>query len=299
LTWSLIFFLFDGNRLRKSKVYSNFAILMMILPDLIFWGFFAGYMGGLLGVGGGLVFVLIIPETARRLGIPESDIVAVTIANSLACTFFTTFAAGIKRIAADSSVRRSAGIIGLSSTVISILVLNFIVNRGLLSPFIFDAFFLLIVAYLMLRLFLKWKSVNDFSEAVPEKNDRVLWITGFFSGVLSPLSGLGGGIVVVPVLHSILHYPIRMAQSISFGVIALSTLISSLFNLFEKVDFPASTPHTGLLIHSVVLSIAGASVPGALAGAWTSGKLSSRWSGGILLAFLLFIFLRKIIILFF
>ena len=272
---------------------------MMILPDLIFWGFFAGYMGGLLGVGGGLVFVLIIPETARRLGIPESDIVAVTIANSLACTFFTTFAAGIKRIAADSSVRRSAGIIGLSSTVISILVLNFIVNRGLLSPFIFDAFFLLIVAYLMLRLFLKWKSVNDFSEAVPEKNDRVLWITGFFSGVLSPLSGLGGGIVVVPVLHSILHYPIRMAQSISFGVIALSTLISSLFNLFEKVDFPASTPHTGLLIHSVVLSIAGASVPGALAGAWTSGKLSSRWSGGILLAFLLFIFLRKIIILFF
>ena len=270
---------------------------MMILPDLIFWGFFAGYMGGLLGVGGGLVFVLIIPETARRLGIPESDMVAVTIANSLACTFFTTFAAGINRIVADSSVRRSAGIIGVSSTVVSILVLNFIVNSGLLSPLIFDAFFLLIVAYLMLRLFLKWKSVKESTDIVPQKNDRVLWLTGVFSGIVSPLSGLGGGIVVVPVLHGILHYPIRMAQSISFGVIALSTLVSSLFNLMQKVDFPASAPHTGLLLHSVVLSIALASVPGALAGSWTSGKLSSRWSGGILLAFLLFIFLRKIIIL--
>jgi len=272
---------------------------MLILPDLILWGLFAGFMGGLLGVGGGLVFVLIIPEAARRMGVPEADLVAVTIANSLVCTFFTTFAAGFKRIMADQAVRRSAAIIGTSSTIVSILVLYFIVNRGLLSPLVFDVFFLLIVAYLMLKLFLKWISAKSASEMVPEKNDRLLWLTGVFSGIVSPLSGLGGGIVVVPVLHGILHFPIRMAQSISFGVIALSTLLSSFFNLFEKVNFNISVPHTGLLIHSLVLSIASASIPGALAGTWTSGKLSSRWAGGILLAFLFFIFLRKIIQLFF
>ena len=266
----------------------------MIFPDLILWGLFSGFMGGLLGVGGGLVFVLVIPAALRQLGIPELNLVAITVANSLACTFFTTFAAGFKRFFSDSGIRRAASIIGISSTLVSLIVLKWIVNPGLLPQRIFDLFFLIIVAYLMMRLFLKWRKVKKEELHSLKKNDKMLLVTGFFSGFVSPLSGLGGGIVVVPLLHSMLNYPIRMAQSVSFGVIAISTLFSTLFNLVENADLPVSVMHNGLIVFPIVLSIAPAAVFGALAGSWISGKISPKLSGGILLGFLLFIFLRKI-----
>jgi uncharacterized membrane protein YfcA len=252
-------------------------------------------MGGLLGVGGGLIFVLIIPPAARQLGIPVQFLVPVTIANSLACTFFTTFAAGLKRFLTDQRIRSAAMIIGISSTLISILVLRLVVNPGFLSAQVFDSFFIIVVSFLIIRLFFKWISVRKETESVPEKNNPLLCITGVFSGIVSPISGLGGGIVVVPVLHSFLNYPIRMAQSVSFGVIALSTFISSLYNLFEHSQIPENVMHYGLIVLPILLSIAPAAMLGALVGSWTSGKLSSKLAGGILLLFLLLILVRKIL----
>ena len=101
--------------------------------------------------------------------------------------------------------------------------------------------------------------------------------------------------MVVPVLHAMLHFPIRLAQAISFGVIALSTLVLSIFNIFDPVQLPAGVPHLGLLVLPLVLSLSPTAILGSLLGSWVAGKLSSRLSSGILLGFLVFIFLRKII----
>ncbi len=268
----------------------------LIFPTLVFWGLFSGFMGGLLGVGGGLIFVLVIPVAARSLGIPEDSMVAVTVANSLACTFFTTFSAGVSRFVKEKQVRKSALIIGFSSTLVSLIVLKYLVNPGLLPPLFFHVFFLGIVFYLILRLFLRWRQTGKKEDKrEPKESNQVLWLIGLFSGIVSPLSGLGGGIVVVPVLHAMLHFPIRLAQAVSFGVIALSTLILSIFNIFDPVQLPSGIPHLGLLVLPLVLSLGPTAVLGSLLGSWVAGKLSSRLSSGILLGFLVFIFLRKIL----
>ena len=44
---------------------------------------------------------------------------------------------------------------------------------------------------------------------------------GFLGGVLGALTGLGGGIIVVPFLTLVLHFPIRLHRVIA-GCMALS-----------------------------------------------------------------------------
>lgn len=266
----------------------------LLISGLLLWGFLAGFMGGLLGIGGGIVFVLVIPEAAAQLGVLPENMVSATIANSLVCTFFTTFAAGIRRFSADKIVRQSVLMIGISSTLVSILILRFVVNAGLLSAQYFHYFFLAILLYLILRIFMKLRAGRNEADPDIRYSNPVLFATGVFSGIVSPLSGLGGGIVVVPVLHGVLHFPISLAQAVSFGVIALSTFFSSVFNLFETAVFPSGIPAVGLLILPIILSLAPAAILGALVGSGFAGKLPSRWSSGLLMLFLLFIFIRKL-----
>lgn len=267
----------------------------LLLPALLLWGFFAGFMGGLLGIGGGLIFVLVIPEAAAQLGVLPENLVSVTIANSLACTFFTTFAAGIRRFSSDELVRKASLWMGISSTIVSVLVLRYLVNPGFLSPFYFHYFFLSVLVFLMIRLFFRWRKKDAEVMERPQESVPAMLLTGVFSGVVSPLSGLGGGIVVVPVLHAILHFPISKAQAVSLGVIAISTLISSVFNLFETIQLPTGVPAFGLLLLPVMLSLAPTAMLGSLAGSALSRKLPTRWSSGILMLFLLFVLLKKVL----
>jgi uncharacterized membrane protein YfcA len=271
------------------------TMLPMVFPQLIIWGFLAGFLGGLLGIGGGLIFVLVIPAVALKLGASPENLVSITIANSLACTFFTTLAAGFKTFLSDKFIRKSVIIIGLSSTMISLLVLRFIVNPGILTAKAFHYVFLAILLYLIVRIFLKWNQKESTRRENIRNSIPALLGTGFFSGIVSPLSGLGGGIVVVPLLHALLNFPMLQARTISFGVIAISTLVSTLYNLFEKSGLPAGTPAIGLILTPLLLSLAPAAVAGSLSGSYFAGKLSPGWASGLLLILLLFIFVRKVL----
>jgi uncharacterized membrane protein YfcA len=57
---------------------------------------------------------------------------------------------------------------------------------------------------------------------------------GGFAGVLSALSGLGGGVIIISILN--LRYNVNMikAKSISLGVIFITSLVMSISNMLEE-----------------------------------------------------------------
>jgi uncharacterized membrane protein YfcA len=264
-----------------------------LLPTMLLWGLLAGFLGGVLGIGGGLIFVLVIPAGLRHLGLPESEMVQLTVANSLACTFFTSLAAGIRRFAGNAQIRNATLMVGISSTLVSLLLLRFLVNPGYLTPQGFRYFFIAILCYMILRMIFKLKEKESGPDSVPDFSKKSLLLTGLFSGIVSPLSGLGGGIVVVPLLHTLLRFPVAVAQAISFGVIALSTMFSTLLNLTVH---PASShiPSTGLIVWPLFLSLAPAAAAGALAGTKLASRMKPVWLSGLLLVFLTGILIRTL-----
>lgn len=88
---------------------------------------------------------------------------------------------------------------------------------------------------------------------------------GFLGGVLGALTGLGGGIIVVPFLTLVLHFPILQAVGVSlFCVIAISVGAAPRF------------VGTGLSSVRVALFLQMAASGGALAGALVSHAVPAR-----------------------
>ncbi len=280
----------------RLHYYPDFCVVQdFFLPGLLIWGLIGGFMGGLLGIGGGLIFVIVIPDAARVLGVPDEALVSVTVANSLACTFITTFATGILRFSAETSIRKPALLIGLITSIVSILVLKFIVNPGYLSPAVFHWLFISMLIYLSVRMFLTIRKNFDHKQKEEPMNQTwKLVSTGILAGLVSPLSGLGGGVVLVPFLHAILHFPISAAQAISLNVIAVSTLISTLFNMaMPGLTIGASS--SGLLLWPIIASMGPLAALGSILGSRVAAGLKPGWSGTIFFLFLLFILLKKIL----
>ncbi|QIA27570.1 sulfite exporter TauE/SafE family protein [Thermaerobacter sp. PB12/4term] len=101
----------------------------------------------------------------------------------------------------------------------------------------------------------------------------------FLVGVVSSLLGIGGGIIHVPLLVTLLDYPVHVATATSHFVLALTGWAG------VAVHAWAGTYHHGL--HRAALLAAGV-IPGAQVGALLSRRVDDRWIlRGLALALLL------------
>src|SRR3990167_5729118 len=63
---------------------------MLIILIFLGFGAIAGLLAGLLGIGGGVIFVPVLYYTLQFLGFPESDLMHIAVATSLTSTVITT-----------------------------------------------------------------------------------------------------------------------------------------------------------------------------------------------------------------
>ncbi len=68
-----------------------------------------------------------------------------------------------------------------------------------------------------------------------------LIVIGIFSGILSGLVGVGGGIIIVPCLVYFLMFPQKMAQGTSLAVLTLPVVLLGMLQYYKtgNVDFKA------------------------------------------------------------
>ena len=84
--------------------------------------------------------------------------------------------------------------------------------------------FLLVVALLRF-VFVKNHTDTNIKDA---KNYKFL-LTGLFTGIVTALSGLGGGVVMIPLLSQYVNLNIKVASAVSIGAIPL-IILPVLFN---------------------------------------------------------------------
>jgi len=154
----------------------------------------SGFLGGLLGIGGGVVIVPLLIVLLDLLGfLPPEEVTAVAVATSLACVFFTSLAAAITQTRARMVewpiVRRWAPFLVLGSYAAGWVAtaLPGLLFRGLIGGF------LLFVAFVMLT---RWRP--DSHREPPGTGLAAL--LGGAGGLVSGMAGIGGGNVVVPTL---------------------------------------------------------------------------------------------------
>ncbi len=166
----------------------------MIEGVLLLIGLFSGFLGGMLGIGGGIIIVpalIFVFELNGRHA--ATDMTVIAVATSMACIIFTSFSAAYTQFRANKVrmdlAMRLAPFFVIGSFVAGLAAPH--IEAGVLRLMI--SAFLFFVAVVMLR---DWKPSPG--RAFPGLVGA--GCTGLAGGLISGTAGIAGGNVIVPTL---------------------------------------------------------------------------------------------------
>lgn len=210
---------------------------MIDLFWLILAGIGGGILAGLLGIGGGIIYVLVLPFALTKAGIPSEHLAQFIIANSIFGVLFASMASNILNIHKHDFYPRESLWVGLPGAFFSILVLATIVTSPWYSISFFYVLLILFLLFMLVSLYVQDRTGQK--KTLSKNRETRLGFAGIIGGSLASLTGLGGGAAVVPILTTQLHLDIKMARSISLAMIFITSLTLTVFNLFIN---PGNSP---------------------------------------------------------
>ena len=242
---------------------------------LVLLGFAVGFLGTLIGAGGGFVLVPVL-----LLVYPDMSPEAIT-SISLGVVFLNagsgSFAyARMKRIDVRSAV--SFGLATLPGAIIGAFLTSFI-SRNVFD-IILGSLLMIISLFLLINPhYRKETQVSKKSWAhrslVDSKGERYDYsfslrtgiILSFFVGFVSSLLGIGGGIIHVPALTILLNFPVHVATATSHLILAVMALAGTIVHIYQ-----------GNLNHNwgMMLSIGLGVILGAQLGAYVSHHVKQK-----------------------
>ena len=260
-------------------------------------GLGGGFLAGFLGIGGGIVYILILPSVLRYVGVPSDELAQYVIANSIFGTTVAALSGSVSLLRSRDFYWREVGLVGFSALFAAFLLLFTFVNTPLYSKQMFTTatvFFLsLILVSTLAREYSSW-----FFQHPVRHDTRWYLVTGATSGAMSALSGLGGGTITVPMLTSGLHIDIKRAKSISLGVIFIASAGITLFNMIDQPESPIEFGRVGYIVLPISGTLSLGVLLGSPLGVWVAHRVSSRTIRLSFIGFVALVLVKKIVDLF-
>jgi uncharacterized membrane protein YfcA len=220
--------------------------------ELILVGMLIGGLSGFFGIGGGMILVPILLvlgfETKVAIGVSIMQMVFSSVYGS-----YLNYKKGSLVIGEGIFV----GLGGFLGGYIGGYVTHAVSDR------ILESLFLSLLLFALFRLFFSPHYEEDAD--TKQLNKGVLFGIGLVIGVFSITLGVGGSIILTPILVGLLHYPIKKAVSAGLFFVVFSSVAGLMSRLSSgTIDF-----HHGLIV-------AGASLLGVMGGIWLKDHVSSH-----------------------
>lgn len=240
-----------------------------IVLMFVAFGVVGGFLAGFLGVGGGILFVPCLYHGFLWMGVQETGLAMhLAIGTSLAIIVITSISSALGHAihgALTGGQVLSMAIMAVPAALAGAVLATFLGGNFLKN---FFGLFLLFVAYRFVKPMPKSNLDPDRIIPVPQ-----LMMVGGISGLLTPLLGIGGGIITVSLLHLVLRVPIHRAVANSSGLIVFSSIAATAGNIvagWNVEGLPAySVGYVNLIAWSI---IALASALFAQVGAWAASR---------------------------
>jgi uncharacterized membrane protein YfcA len=247
------------------------------LGDLILIGFVIGTLGTLIGAGGGFILVPILllahPEMSPEVITAIS--IAIVALNALSGTAAYARAGRI-----DYKAGLSFGLFAIPGSIAGALIVRYLPLGA------FHIIFGLLILFLAVYLFIKKADPaavagpaptgrNFRSRALTDRNGNrfsyhynqtlgaaISVVVGF----ISPILGIGGGIIHVPAMVRLLRFPVYVATATSHFILAIMATVSVTVHFFNgSYDDP--------LVLKIITGLAIGVVTGAQLGAFLSHRI--------------------------
>lgn len=260
------------------------------LVIFLLFGLLSGLIGGLLGVGGGTVYVPVLTAYYASYSGHNNEFVVFVIGNSLFLTLISGLSGSLKQFRTKNFYLREVLLVGSGGAVTALATTVFLQEANWYKREQFALLFTLLLIPLIIRLLLK-KEPNHI-KGVGVVTHWKLVVVGVFSGIVSAMSGLGGGVVMVPLLADRLNLPVKTASSISLGAIVLMATSSLLFYSTSLPTWQVSEWQIGWIALPAVLPMAIGVMLAAPFGVRLSHAISPRTMKLIFLLFFIVVILQ-------
>lgn len=200
----------------------------------LFTGVIAGGLAGMLGIGGGIIYMPVLLTYFQYTTLPANHIPIISVSTSLSIIVFSVINGARTHWKMGSLDLKAIPVLVASGTIGAILA-----SFGLTKISIGN-FQILYCAFLYLaggKSLMKLKDKGYHDESVSSKNKKLL-VIGFIAGVISSFFGIGGGLVMVPLLHYISRFDMKKSIGTSSGYIFCIAIISLATYLFHSRSLP-------------------------------------------------------------
>ena len=235
---------------------------------LILIGIFAGFVSGLLGVGGGFLMVPLQYFLLSSEGINPSLAMVVSVATSLAIIIPTASTGAYRHQKVNKGIVKPGITLGIFGIVGSFAGGLLAIHIPIYYLQIVFSILLIGVAINMIMESLKTDAEEDSNDSDDGESTALIGFNvfafvcvGFAVGILSGLLGVGGGIFIIPILTMIFGFKLTKAIGISSVYISLTAIggvISYIYSGWAVNPLSLSLGYVSLInwILIVVFSVA-------------------------------------------
>ncbi|MFO7577805.1 MAG: sulfite exporter TauE/SafE family protein [Pelovirga sp.] len=224
-----------------------------ILLLTLFFGAAAGFLAGLLGIGGGVILVPLFLWLFPLAGFPPELVVHSAFGTSLAIILPTAVSSTLGH--------RKRG--NVNWRMVMFLALGGILGAAVgstLAALISGAILKICFGLMLIAISLKLLFYRDTylpPEDLQRARRRHLFAVGCVGGGFSAFFGIGGGIITVPLLLILLHQPIRLAVGNSSALIVVSSAAAVAGYIWHGLQQPVAVPFSlGYVNYLVVFLVA-------------------------------------------
>ncbi len=262
---------------------------LLYIVALLFTGALVGFTSGLLGVGGGFIMVPVQFFLLTSLGIDPTTAIRVAFGTSLAVILPTAISGTIGHKRRGAVLTEPTVFMGISGIIAAFI-------GGTLASNIPGEYLKIIFGVLVL-VAATWMLVAKYPEhgSEPKKGILKYLIIGLIAGILSGLLGIGGGVILVPILSILMGFSMHRAVGTSTAVLIFTSLGGIIAYTLNGVNISGLPPYSiGYvnLIQLITLSII--TVPMAQLGVNASHKIPERKLRYLYIAVMFYIGLKMI-----
>ena len=229
---------------------------------LLLLGSFGGLLAGLLGVGGGMLFIPVITSYLHQYDISSAEMVKFTLANSIALVFMSGVSGTFRQIKMGTWQWKQSLTIGIPGAISNYFMTQAIQDGNWYQKEVFQGVFLGFLGLSILNMiFGKSKSSrqkdNNSNPQIEEQStpyqfnlmqDWPSMLVGIFAGTIVALSGLGGGIIMVPLFLIILKKSMHSATALSLSIVPILSISALIKYTSITATHQVSSYQTGYLL---------------------------------------------------
>jgi len=236
-----------------------------ILPLIVLLcaGGLAGFLAGFFGVGGGIVLVPLLLLFYQTTGVTSLVSTHLAFGTSLLIIVFAAGSSALQHSRNEQVVWKAVMFLG-GGSIVGALAGAFL--AGGLEGRVLRQIFAVMLGIVAIQLLTSTKKRKI--DQVPRIFPPALLLGGLAVGLASGLAGIGGGIISIPLMHSVFGFPFKKALGTSSATIVLTAGAAGVGYIIRGWGNGLLPPHTlGYVDYVHAVPIILSSVPLAILGA--------------------------------